>query len=57
VDNDTGGDRTKFTQAFEITQWDPAAYDEGDLAGLAGSVTYEPDEAGARITVAYELPW
>ena len=30
----------KFTQTFEITQWDQAAY----------------DEAGARVTVDYELP-
>ena len=29
----------KFTQTFEITQWDQAGY-----------------EAGARVTVDYELP-
>jgi len=29
---------------------------EGDLAGLTGTVVYEHDERGARITVDYELP-
>src|SRR3954452_16475250 len=29
---------------------------EGDLAGLTGTVVYEHDEQGARITVDYELP-
>lgn len=29
---------------------------EGDLAGLTGTVAYEHDEQGARVTVDYELP-
>jgi uncharacterized protein DUF3224 len=29
---------------------------DGELTGLTGAVTYEHDEQGARITVAYELP-
>lgn len=29
---------------------------EGDLAGLTGTVVYEHDEEGARVTVDYELP-
>lgn len=29
---------------------------DGDLAGLTGTVVYEHDEQGARITVDYELP-
>ncbi|MFI6678835.1 hypothetical protein [Kribbella sp. NPDC050470] len=72
----------RFTQAFEITQWEQAAYDEagelqlgrarvgktfgggeldgtssadGDLTGVTGTVVYEHDEQGARITVDYDL--
>jgi hypothetical protein len=29
---------------------------EGDLAGLTGTIVYEHDEQGARVTVDYELP-
>ncbi|TDD15171.1 DUF3224 domain-containing protein [Kribbella turkmenica] len=30
---------------------------DGDLAGLTGTVVYEHDEQGPRVTVDYELPW